>query len=178
MPSVETKVRAAERRDVPVLTRLLDAYMQEIFSSPWRGTAEALARDGLGKEFETHVATTEADEVIGFVTWMKSYDVHQCVKGGYVLDLFVVRAYRGRAVAAALMLAVVAAIHERGGTYIMGRAITDPTVERMYDRVGLQIPGTYRIAQGKAFRALARLVGRPPRVLSRYLPEKSWNNEP
>jgi hypothetical protein len=60
----------------------------------------------------------------------------------------------------------------------MGRAIADPTVERMYDRVGVQIPGTYRIAQGKAFRALTRLVGRPARILSRYLPEKSWNNEP
>src|SRR5262245_25551321 len=116
MQSVETKVRAAERRDIQVLIRLLDAYMQEIHARPWLGTAEALTRDGLGREFYTHVATTKDEDVIGFVTWTKSYDVQHCVKGGYVLDLFVVPEHRGRAVAAALMLAVVAAIHESGGT--------------------------------------------------------------
>jgi GNAT superfamily N-acetyltransferase len=174
----EIKVRPAERHDVPALVRLLEAYMREIFESPWHGTAEALGRDGFGREFETQVATSDAGEVVGFVIWMKSYDVHHCTKGGYVLDLFVSPEYRGRAVAPALILAVVAAIQERGGTYIMGRPIADPTVERMYDRVGVRVPGTYCVVQGRAFRQLARLVGRSPRVVSRYLPEKAWNDEP
>ena len=60
----------------------------------------------------------------------------------------------------------------------MGRSIADPAVERMYDRVAVRVPGTYCLAQGKAFRQLARLVGRAPRVVLRYLPEKAWNNEP
>lgn len=174
----EITVRAAERRDVPALAGLLEAYMREVFESPWHGTAEALGRDGFGREFETQVATSDSGDVIGFVIWMKSYDVHHCIKGGYVLDLFVAPQYRGRAVAPALLLAVVAAIQEGGGKYIMGRSIQDPAVERMYDRVGLRIPGTYCVAQGKAFRQLARLVGRSPRLVLRYLPEKSWNNEP
>lgn len=174
----EIKVRPGERRDVPGLVRLLEAYMREVFASPWHGTAEALTRDGFGREFETQVATSDADEVVGFATWMKSYDVHRCTKGGYVLDLFVLPEHRGRSVAPALILAVVAAIQESGGTYIMGRSIADPAVERMYDRVGVRVPGSYCLAQGRAFRQLARLVGRPPRLLLRYLPEKSWNNEP
>ena len=71
----EIKVRPGERRDVPGLVRLLEAYMREVFASPWHGTAEALTRDGFGQEFETQVATSDADEVVGFATWMKSYDV-------------------------------------------------------------------------------------------------------
>ena len=51
------------------------------------GSAEALHRDGFGREFETYVAVMGDGQVIGFAAWTKSYDLHHCLTGGNILDL-------------------------------------------------------------------------------------------
>jgi len=58
LSSARFTARPAEPRDVPVLVQLLEAYMRETFKAPWHGSAEALRRDGFGREFEMHIATT------------------------------------------------------------------------------------------------------------------------
>jgi Acetyltransferase (GNAT) family len=87
--SPQCTVRAADQRDVPTLVQLLEAYMHETFKVAWRGSAEALRRDGFGQEFECQVVVTSDGRVIGFVAWTKSYDLHHCMTGGSILDLYV-----------------------------------------------------------------------------------------
>ena len=71
MRSFRFIARPAEPRDVPVLVQSLEAYMQETFRTPWHGSAEALWRDGFGREFEIHVAMTGGEHVMGFLAWRK-----------------------------------------------------------------------------------------------------------
>jgi ribosomal protein S18 acetylase RimI-like enzyme len=96
--------RLAEPCDVPALVQLLDAYMRETFKVPWRGSAEALHRDGFGREFEIQVGMTGGERVMGFMAWRKPYDLHHCLTGGEILDLYVSPEYRSRGVAPALVL--------------------------------------------------------------------------
>jgi GNAT superfamily N-acetyltransferase len=171
-------VRAAEQRDVPALVELLEAYMQETFTVAWRGSAEALRRDGFGREFETQVAVMGAGRVIGFAAWTQSYDLHHCLTGGDILDLYVAPGYRGRGVAPALVCTVAAEIGRRGGTYVKGQAVDNRAVQRLYARFAMCFPGADCIVGGRAFRHLATLAGRSGRGMVRSLPEKSWNYEP
>jgi GNAT superfamily N-acetyltransferase len=108
----------AAARDVPVLVQLLEAYMRETFKAPWHGSAEALRHDGFGREFEMHVAMTDGEHVMGFLAWKKSYDLHHCLRGGEILDLYVSPDYRSRGVAPVLVCAVAAEILRRGGAYV------------------------------------------------------------
>jgi GNAT superfamily N-acetyltransferase len=171
-------VRAADQSDISTLVQLLEAYMRETFKVSWRGSAEALRRDGFGREFETHVAATGDGRVIGFAAWTKSYDLHHCLMGGYILDLYVTPAFRGRGVAPALVCMVAAEILQRGGTYVKGQAVDNRAVQRLYARFAMGFPGADYVVGGRAFRRLAELAGRSARVTARSLPEKSWNYEP
>jgi hypothetical protein len=63
-----------------VLVRLLEAYMREVFESPWYGTAEALSRDSFGREFETQVAANvRVKRVDSDVTMIRTYGAHERV---------------------------------------------------------------------------------------------------
>jgi GNAT superfamily N-acetyltransferase len=170
--------RAAEQSDVPALVQLLEAYMQETFQVSWQGSAEALRRDGFGREFEIQVAVTGDGRVIGFTAWAKAYDLHHCITGGYILDLYVAPEFRGRGVAPALICTVAAEILRRGGTYVKGQAINNKVVQRLYARFAVCFPGADCIVGGRAFRQVAALAGHSARVATRLLPEKSWNYEP
>jgi GNAT superfamily N-acetyltransferase len=178
LSSPEFTARPAALRDVPVLVQLLEAYMRETFKAPWHGSAEALRRDGFGREFEIHVAMTGGEHVMGFLAWRKSYDLHHCLTGGEILDLYVSPDYRGRGVAPALVCAVAAEILRRGGTYVKGQAVEHRVVQRLYARFAMCFPGTDCIVGGRAFRRVAELAGRSAREVARSLPEKSWNYEP
>ena len=178
MSSARFTARPAEPRDVPVLVQLLEAYMRETFKAPWHGSAEALRRDGFGREFEMHIATTGGERVMGFLAWRKSYDLHHCLTGGEILDLYVLPEYRGRGVAPVLVCAVAAEMRRRGGAYVKGQAVEHRVVQRLYARFAMCFPGADCIVGGRAFRRLAELAGRSARVVARSLPEKSWNYEP
>ena len=170
--------RPAEPRDVPALVALLEAYMRETFKVPWRGSAEALRRDGFGRECEIQVAMTGGGQVMGFMAWRKPYDLHHCLTGGEILDLYVSPECRGRGVAPALVCAVAAEILRRGGTYVQGQAVEHRTAQRLYARLAMCFPGADCAVGGRAFRRLAELAGRSARVVAQFLPEKSRNYEP
>ena len=170
-------VRAAEQSDVSALVQLLLAYMQETFGSAWEGSTEALRRDGFGREFENLIAVRGDSRVIGFAAWTKSYDLHHCVTGGCILDLFVSPEFRGRGVASALVCSVAAEILRRGGRYVKGQAVNSRAIQRLYSRFAVCFPGADCIVGGRAFRRVAELAGQSARVAARSLPEKSWNYE-
>ena len=171
-------VRPARAADVPLVVALLHTFMREAFDAKWNGTAEALERDGLGARFELLVAEDRRGGIVGFVGWEMAYDLHHCVRGGSVLDLYVERASRGRGVALALFAAMAARVRAQGGVYVRGQAVPKREVQRTYERVCVLFPGADANVGGRAFRVLAELDGVPPREAVRRLPERAWNYEP
>src|SRR5579863_4448440 len=87
------EVRLMRREEVPAAVGLLADYMQETFGRPWGGSAEALARDGLGAETELVLALRETP--IGFAAFSRCYDLHHCAPGSVILDLYVAPSHRG-----------------------------------------------------------------------------------
>lgn len=177
MPSAPVPVRPARAEDISALVSLLRAFMREAFDAKWHGTPEALERDGLGARFELLVAEGRGG-LIGFVAWEMTYDLHHCVRGGTVLDLYVEANSRGRGVALALFATLAARVRAQGGVYVRGQAVPKPEVQRAYERVCVLFPGADANVGGRAFRVLADLDGVPPREAIRRLPERAWNYEP
>jgi GNAT superfamily N-acetyltransferase len=170
-------VRPARAADVPALETLLHAFMREAFDAKWHGSAEALARDGLGTAFEMLVAEDARGALVGFVGWQPAYDLHHCMRGGSVLDLYVAPPSRGRGVALALMAHAAARVRAQGGVFVRGQAVEKPEVQRTYARMCVLFPGADANVGGRAFRALADLDGVAPRDAVRRLPPKEWNYE-
>jgi GNAT superfamily N-acetyltransferase len=169
-------VRAAVRDDIPALTSLLEAYMAETYDRPWSGSQKALEQD-LGGKVEAMLAFSSIEESVGFASWFLAYDLHHCVSGGEVIDMFVRPAHRGRGAAPALLAAVAAAVQQRGGCYLRGQAVARPATRRLYDRVAVLFPGAECNVSGRAFRTIAALSGQSPREIARNLPDKSLNYE-
>lgn len=169
-------VRDAGPEDAAQLAGLLDEYLQETFRRPFAGSVEALARDVLGREARTHVAVVDA-ELVGFAIWQSAYDVHHCVRGGQLLDLYVMKEYRGGAFAPELLLATLVAVKREGGVFLRGQGVSAQG-DRLYDRFAMTFAGTEFIVGGRAFRELAALQGKPLREALRAIPPKSANFEP
>lgn len=174
--SMARMVRFATAEDVEGIASLLDAYMREMFDRPWPGSSETLERDGLGARFETMVVEANGS-IIGFASWIASYDLHVCLPGGEVGDLYVAPAHRGRGVAVSLLTAVAQRIESLGGHYIRGQAVQDPAVQRLYDRLAVCFPGANCVVSGRAFRRLAELSGADVRTVLSAFPDRSWNYE-
>jgi GNAT superfamily N-acetyltransferase len=85
------EIRLATSGDVPALAALNDAYMRELFARPWNGTAERLAADL--DDGVVHAALTEARDA--FVAWHDAYDLHHCIRGASICDLYVPPAAHG-----------------------------------------------------------------------------------
>jgi GNAT superfamily N-acetyltransferase len=172
-------IRPATADDVPALAVLLPEYMRELFGGEaiWRGTPEALARDGFGSHFEM-VVVARAGECHGFVGWRSSYDLHHCISGAEVLDLYVRPELRGRGVALQMVAAIAAMVRARGGTFIKGQAVGPASTRRLYERLAVAFEGADCIVGGRAFRTLADLAGKSARVMVRGLPDKASNYEP
>jgi GNAT superfamily N-acetyltransferase len=167
------RIHLATRDDVPALVTLNDAYMRELFRRPWNGTAEQLAVDLA--EGVVHAAVTEARDA--FVAWNDAYDLHHCIRGASICDLYVPPAARGRGIAACLLAFAAARIAERGGTYLVGTIAGDRSGP-LAARVAEGWPTREFILGGRAFRAVAALEGATPRELARSMPPVAWNNEP
>jgi GNAT superfamily N-acetyltransferase len=170
-------IRPALPTDASDLADLLEAFMQDAFQRPWHGTVDALGRDGCGARFEMSVAVASNGAMVGFVAWEGSYDLHHCVSGGHVIDMYVRPSHRGRGVALALVADVAERVRQRGGHYVRGQAVPTPAVQRMYDRIAVLFPGAECNVGGRAFRALADLAGLPAREAARRLPPRAWNYE-
>jgi GNAT superfamily N-acetyltransferase len=169
-------LREASADDVPELAALLRAYMRETYQEEWRGTIHGLLGDGFGVHFRTLLAALEAQPV-GFVAWEKSYDLHHCLAGSHILDLYIAPEHRFRGIAVQLIWKVSQITHIQGGAYIKGGAVDTGTGSRLYQRFAMAFGNDY-ILGGKAFRHLATLPDSPVRQLARSMPRRQWNYEP
>jgi len=171
-------IRQAGRNDIPQLEKLLDAYMRETYQGIWAGTAERLEQDGFGNEFELVVAENSGGEVVGFAAWIPTYDLHYCMKGGEVIDMFVCPPERGRGAALLMAIDIASEIQKRGGTFLKGGAVDNAVVRRFYGRMAMCFPDGTSYVSGRAFRHLAGLADKNLREIVGNLPETAWNYEP
>lgn len=170
------RTRLLAPSDIDAWIPLLQAYMREAYDVEWSGSAEALHADALGEKCTVLLASTADGIVVGFVAWTPSYDLHHCVSGVEVLDLYVVPAMRSRGVALALACALAADGMDRGAVYMKGTALEGGAGLRLYSRFAVCDAGGC-IVGGRAFRRLAELAGRPVREIARSLPDRAWNYE-
>jgi GNAT superfamily N-acetyltransferase len=171
-------IRKANQSDVPCLGGLLEAYMRETYHGAWGGDIRLLERHLLDNEVGIIVAETLDREVIGFVAWVASYDLHWCLKGGEVIDFFVRPPHRGRGAAIMLITKLADEVQRRGGAYLKGGAVDNPVVRRLYQKVAMCLPGGESYVSGRAFRRLAGLSGESLREVIRQMPKAAWNYEP
>jgi GNAT superfamily N-acetyltransferase len=169
-------IREARPEDVHAVAALLRAYMLETYDHEWRGSLNGLLQDGFGARFRTLIALL-ADAAAGFLAWERSYDLHHCLTGGHILDLYVTRRHRSRGIAVQLIAMTAAVVHREGGAFIKGGAVDSGTGTRLYGRFAPAFGNDY-ILGGKAFRHLAAQSNLPVRKLVRSMPRLEWNLEP
>lgn len=172
-------IRHAVSEDADAIAELLSAYMDEAYHHESHVTAAIIRRDGFGEAFRIMVADTSEGHLVGFAAWEPSYDLHHGIRGGNVIDMYVVPAFRSRGIAPAMLAAVAHAIQSEGEIYLKGMAI-EGGVEprRLYERVAMGFPGIDCIIGGRAFREFAKLAGADVRSIIQHLPPKAWNYEP
>lgn len=169
-------IREATREDATAVAALLQAYMLESYEQAWQGSIDQVLEDGFGARFRMLVAA-DARQALGFLAWEKAYDLHHCLHGGQVLDLYVLRRYRARGIAVQLIARAAEAIHREGGAFLKGGALEGGAATRLYGRFAPAFGNDY-ILGGKAFRHLAAQARLPLRSLARSMPRREWNFEP
>jgi len=169
-------IREANPDDAQAVGALLRAYMLETYQEQWRGSVRGLLQDGFGVRFRALVALL-ADQAVGLLAWERSYDLHHCLGGGHILDLYVAREHRARGLAVQLLARVAGLVHAEGGAFIKGGAVDSGTGSRLYGRFAPAFGNDY-ILGGKAFRHLAAHSSLPVRELVRSMPKREWNFEP
>lgn len=167
------EIRLAEAADVGALAALNDAYMRETYRRAWNGTEAQLAADLAAGV--VRVAITAARDA--FVAWHAAYDLHHCIRGGSINDLYVAPPVRGRGVAPALLAFAAARVQEAGGIYLVGTA-SGSLGAPLYARAAHGGATVEFILGGRAFRQVASLAGAGPRAIARGLPPVAWNVEP
>ena len=169
-------IREASTDDVHTVAALLRAYMLETYHEEWRGSVNGLLQDGFGACFRALIAAL-ADQAVGFLAWERSYDLHHCLSGGHILDLYVGHRHRARGIAVQLIARAAGVVHSEGGAFIKGGAVDSGTGSRLYGRFAPAFGNDY-ILGGKAFRHLAAQSCLPVRKLARSMPRREWNFEP
>lgn len=175
-PEPRFRTRRVSRPDMAALVPLFQAYMLETYGTEWSGSVEPLYRDALGQKCTLYIAVAEDGAPIGFLAWIPSYDLHHCVSGAEVLDLYVSPPWRGRGVALLLACTTAAEVSDQGGLYMKGSAVEQGSGRRLYSRFCV-CDAASCVVSGRAFRRLAELAGRSAREVARSLPDRSWNYE-
>jgi GNAT superfamily N-acetyltransferase len=171
-------IRKAVQKDVSQLGKLLDAYVRETYQGAWGGNVGLLERHLIENAVEMLLAETPGRETVAFIAWTYAYDLHWCMKGGLIVDLYVCPAHRGRGAAVLLAVCLAEEIQKRGGTFLHGGAVENAVVHRLYNRVAMVQPNGECYVSGRAFRHLANLSGKSVREIVVNLPEAAWNYEP
>jgi GNAT superfamily N-acetyltransferase len=170
------RLRGLTAADVNALIPLLQAYMREAYDVTWSGTGAALRTDALGQRCRVLLATGIDGMLIGFLAWTRGYDLHHCVAGVDVLDLYVTPSRRSQGIGLALACMVAAEEEPSGVSYMKGTFLDRGAGLRLYERFAV-CDQSGCIVAGRAFRRLAELAGRPIREIVRSLPERAWNYE-
>lgn len=172
-------IRKGIAGDASRLAGLLGGYLRETYHGEWGGTVDLLKTHLASGAIEILVAENLGCEIIGLLAWSSCYDLHWCMKGGMIVDLYVPPSHRGRGIAARLATDLAKEIEARGGTFLKGGPVDNPGVLRLYRRVAIQYggDGDFTIS-GRAFRHFASLSGKNLREIVRDLPDPAWNMEP
>jgi len=104
--SVPLKIRAATRKDVAVILKLIQALAEyERAPKAVVATTRDILRDGFGRtpRFHTLIAEWESKPV-GFALYFYNYSTWQGRAGLYLEDLFVLPESRGRGIGKALLV--------------------------------------------------------------------------
>lgn len=162
------------------VNEVLDMYKrftQEILRIASTLTTDHILRDGFGKKFSMAVAEcTNTLQLVGFVAWQCSYDLHWGTTGATVLDLYVLPEHRCRGLAPLMLQRVASLVKENGGTFLSGQSIVNPThPQRLYRRIAVEVAGAECILGGRAFRAFAELESESLKRFVKGLPPKEWN---
>jgi GNAT superfamily N-acetyltransferase len=168
-------VRLATQDDTDAMATLLTEYVRSELHADWIGSVERLREDGFGSRFELLLALAPSQDLIGFTAFAPDYDLHVCVRGARVLDLYVLPEWRGRGVAAVLLAHAAQEILNRGGQYMKGAAQPNAPIVNFYSRCAVPFQGPEFTLSAKAFRHVAGLAGCDPRHIAANLPEKQWN---
>ena len=162
--------------DLDSIAKLIDDYVrQNLNMSSWPGSPDVLKRDYACGCFNMN-AIGNGEKMVGFVAWMRGYDLHHCVHGAFVTDLYIDSAYRCRGLAAMLICAIAAEITRQGWSFMRGQALSGRAT-RLYERVGVRFGTNEYNVSGKALRQLASLAGRSTREIVRGLPTRDMNWE-
>lgn len=164
-------VRPVERSDISAVAELNRVYMRESYKTEWKGSEEALMRD-IFVAPQIHVVVAERDgEVVGFAAWYPSYDIHHCVPGGTLSDLYMLRGDRGQGAAVFLLARVAEDVLEAGGSYLKGTSLPGSPA-RLYARLAkgrqatefnLASPWLDRLAEADNWKDLTALMQSIPR---------------
>jgi GNAT superfamily N-acetyltransferase len=166
-------IHTAAPVEAGVIGTLIDACMVELYQRRWNSTPGVLAADlDVGR---LCVAIATRGEPIGLIAWAPAYDIHHCVRGGEIAELYVAPAHRGRGVAPQLIAHACRAIGDGGGVFVRGTAVASAVP--LYARIAWGWDCREMILGGRAFRAMAALAGASPRAIVRGLPDPSWNHE-
>jgi len=154
-------IRDAEPADVPLLLELFGELADyEHLRDELRATPEQLERALFGERplAETLIAE-HAGEPAGYALFFPTFSSFLALEGSWLEDLFVRPAHRGAGVGRALLAAVAARVHERGGGRLGWAALDwNELALGFYARLGASATRewiTHRL-QGESLAALAR----------------------
>jgi len=170
MPTPELQIVSGAESEVAAVGGMLRRYMFESLERSWEGTVEGLSlamRDG-----HVNLSVAKLNGVaIGLASWHRVFNVHYCVSGGEVTDMFIEREYRGRGIALALLATIAEQIRLFGGVFLRGRS--DAGMQALYSRLATIVPGAECYVSGERFVSLASLSNQSPRAAVRALSTKS-----
>lgn len=170
-------IRTADDQGLSQVVALMPLYMSETYGAEWHGSEDAI-RAAVAAEKLQVLTASRAERIAGFIAWTPAYDLHWCISGGAVADLYVRRGARGRAVALRLLAAAAASISRDGGAFLRGTAVDRGAGRKLYGRVAVCSSTTECTVGGRAFRQLAELENAPARELVERLPVVPLNYEP
>jgi GNAT superfamily N-acetyltransferase len=154
---------------------LLRSYLSGTFSAEWRCDRDAL-RHALGDGIVTVLLASTEKGASGFIAIVDDYDLHHCVRGLRVIDLYVVPDSRGRAVAIRLLAHVAARAMALDCRYVRGEAVESIPTRRLFERIAIRTGDSFNVS-GKALTLLAALRDGDPRDIARRLPTPAMNYE-
>lgn len=171
-----TLIRDATTDDAHALVPLMDANVRALGGARWHGSAERLVADVLAGSAARLAVAARDERLVAFLAWTAAYDLHHCVRGGEVCDLYVDPDARGVGLATQLLAHACAQVARAGGVYIRGTATRGAVP--LYARVAWGWDCREMILGGRAFRTLAALAGASSKLIARGLPDPAWNHEP